>query len=175
MWISRYVYEELRSSRIDAENRASELASLRSIFEARARDHARELADVIGAGERKIAALESIIADLRTQVAVKNTAFDWLSTSHERIERWFAELMASKLEVRIATSSIERVSGMPGPGTERPAGEGVPVTGDGPSSLEDLYRQQSGALFDDMGDALATREGIKTTVYDGVQPVVSQG
>jgi hypothetical protein len=171
MWISRLLYDELTRTRVLAENLAAELAATRARIEERA-----------AASVKREAALESLIADLRTQVAVKNNSFDWLSTSHERIERWYADLMAAKLEVRIATSSVEREyvpggipSSLPRPTEPRPAGEGVRASDDDPSDIESQYRQKSAAIFEDVGDAIATRENLETVEYAGIEPVIAQG
>jgi hypothetical protein len=166
MWISRTLFEELSRTRVLAENLASELAATRAREDERRR-----------AVDRTEAALESIIADLRQQVAVKQNSFEWLATSHERIERWYVELLAQKLEVHVPTSQIVQsyTPGMPGPVVPRPVGEGVGATDDTPSDIESLYRKQSGALFDDVGDAIATREGIPSVVYEGAEPVIAQG
>lgn len=161
MWISRTLYEELSRTRILAENLSSELAATR------ARDEERR-----HAGERREAALESIIADLRTQVAIKNNSFDWLSSSHERIERWYAELLAHKLEVHVPTSQIQHIHE---PRMVRPVGEGVRETDDAPNSLEEHFRKNAGAIFDDVGDAVAAEQNLPTTVYEGVEPVMAQG
>lgn len=166
MWISRVLYEELTRTRVLAENLASELAAVRAVNEERGR-----------AVRRREEALEAIIADLRTQVAVKNNSFEWLSTSHERIERWYAELMASRLQVQIPVSQIDtsRINSMPAPIVPRPVGEGVRETDDVPSDLEEHFRRNSGALFEDVGDAIATHENIPTVEYSGIEPVIAQG
>lgn len=168
MWISRVLYEELSRTRVLAENLASELAATRAREETGRR-----------ALERREEALESIIADLRQQVAVKQNSFEWLATSHERIERWYVELLAHKLEVHVPTSQIVStpayVPGMPGPVVPRPVGEGVRATDDTPSDIESLYREKSGAIFEDVGDAIAARENIDAVVYAGAEPAIAQG
>lgn len=167
MWVSRQVWEEMQATRALADSLSHELAAERLVRQGEAATH-----------RRAIERLESIVTDQRQQLAVKQNSFDWLAASHERLERWFAELLHSKSNITVPVSTIGReyVPAMPPLPHERPAGEGVRERDDdGPGDIESLYRKNSGALFEDVGDALATREGIAGDVYAGIEPITSEG
>ena len=145
MWISRVFFEELQRTR----EKTDAVDAVRREYESK----------LVSERARRLQAEE--------RIKVLENSFEWLSSSHERLERWFAELMQAKAHVAIPVSTIAREGTV-----AAPIGEGTTMP-DVPGNLEDLFRKNANALFEDMGDALAAREGIATTDYRDVASVIA--